>query len=850
MGINQQITLQNKLRAIESTVNSAFSSGHYRLSVYLENFACNLFNLYYGYSFINLNEVKTNNEGVDIYNKEHNHGIQVTNETPNSEKIENTKRLSSCYKRVDVFFFTTSKAKKLNKKYGSKKYAIITLDDIINDATKEPTKCSGYISLIDTWFFESANIDADFVYSFNSYSNKQFNENVNSNKYNKNLYVEEPVLKNICRCMTLNGFLDEFFFENAKKYFENPSFRKLLNTKAKGDNEELLFKNEIEGYEIFLDNSSSSNPLLEQQVFSRYLNYLSKCYGWGVDKNYQVEDILSGKAIEHHDFYGNRVLLSMIDTNHYLNVKNKRISFIVRDACKGKTCFLSDLFETVLKPRSIPTLYINIKDVPNSLIDFIKDNITNIAGVHDFFSATALLKQYFRVSNKQIVLLLDGLNESSDLLKIKKEIVQICKYVQDNLKISLIMTIRPTVYDAYYKSANDASSYNDFVFISDDRTANLRDKDIHDDLLFNKYIEHYKANCFISHGVKQTLKENPLLLSLFCRLHENDHKSIVKSLMTKELFEKYFDDRGDKYVQSGVINYKGEYIQFAIEMAELMLSNGNIYQIAFSDIPESKRRILKHILDNDILFSENSGYDSVYSFTFDEIRDYCLSKYILKKPDFVSYLNSLPPSINEDTKIKIARFVFLELKESQDTKRYEEFKKFTNFKDVYGIYLLSLDSSLWDLDDIEKIKNSIFSFYGGTYENLAYRLVYDDKIPTAYSLVFAYLVMNQAERIEWEKIFLGEYHYYDSVSFFENTLFYKLLKMKSDYIEDNEIGALLWIGACLYHRLTKSPNQLDVTESLFEQIYRKHTQDYLKAVEMIKKERPEFSYTSFFEFDD
>ena len=412
------------------------------------------------------------------------------------------------------------------------------------------------------------------------------------------------------------------------------------------------------------------------------------------------------------------------------------------------------------------------------------------------------------------------------------------------------MTVRPTIYDTYYKSTYDTPSYKDLVFISDDRMVNTREKSIHDDLLFNRYIEHYNVNCFISYGVKRILKENPLLLSLFCQLHENDSKSIVKSLMTKELFEKYFDDRGDKYVQSGVIDYKGEYIQFAIEMAELMLSKGNIYQTAFSDISESNKRILKHILDNDILFSENSGIESTYSFTFDEIRDYCISKYILKKPDFATYLNSLPSSINEDTRIKIARFVFLELKESRDIDRYNEFKKFTNFNDVYGMYLLSLDSSLWDSEDIENINNSIFTFYGGTYENLAYRLNHDGKLPTAYSLVSAYLVMNQVEKLEWEKMFLGEYHYYDSISFFENTLFYKLLKMKSDYIEDNEIVALLWIGACLYHRLTKSPNQLDVTETLFKKIYKQHAKDYLKAVESIKKERPEFAYTSFFEFDD
>ena len=624
----------------------------------------------------------------------------------------------------------------------------------------------------------------------------------------------------------------------------------MSNTKAKGNGEELLFKNEINGYEIFLNNSSSSNPLIEQQVFSNYLNYLSKCFGWGVDKHYQVEDISNGKAVEHRIFHNNRVLFSMIDTNHYLSAKHKRIVFIVRDACKGKTCFLSNLFKTVLEPRSIPTLYINVKDVPNSLIDYIKDNVVNIVGAHDFFSATALLKQYLKASNKQMVLLLDGLNESSDLSKIKKEISQICKYVQDNLEISLIMTVRPTIYDTYYKSTYDTPSYKDLVFISDDRMTNPREKDIHDDLLFNRYIEHYNVNCYISYSVKSMLRENPLLLSLFCQLHRNDSKSIVKSLMTKELFEKYFDDRGDKYVQSGVIDYKGDYIRFAVEMAELMLNKGNIYQISFSDIPESNKRLLKHILDNDILFSENSRYDSTYSFTFDDIRDYCLSIHILKRPDFVTYLNSLPPSINEDTRIKIARFVFLQLKESQDKDRYNEFKKFTNFNDVYGVNLLSLDSSLWDSDDIKNIKNSIFAFYGGTYENLAYRLEYDDKIPTAYSLVEAYLVMSQAKKMEWENMFLGEYHYFDNVSFFENTLFYKLLKMKSDYIENNEIAALLWIGACLFHRLTKSPNQLDLTETLFKKIYKQHAKDYLKAVETIKKERPEFAYTSFFEFDD
>lgn len=68
------------LITLETQIQAASQRGATALSVYLENFCAKLLEIYYGYGFCNLNYEKKNVKGIDLYNTEYNHAIQITSE--------------------------------------------------------------------------------------------------------------------------------------------------------------------------------------------------------------------------------------------------------------------------------------------------------------------------------------------------------------------------------------------------------------------------------------------------------------------------------------------------------------------------------------------------------------------------------------------------------------------------------------------------------------------------------------------------------------------------------------------------------------------------------------------------
>ena len=86
------------LQALENQVQVASQRGATSLSVYLENFCAKLLGIYYGYGFINLNYKKKNIKGIDLYNSEKNHAVQITSERNNvtSKYPRAFKNLSEC----------------------------------------------------------------------------------------------------------------------------------------------------------------------------------------------------------------------------------------------------------------------------------------------------------------------------------------------------------------------------------------------------------------------------------------------------------------------------------------------------------------------------------------------------------------------------------------------------------------------------------------------------------------------------------------------------------------------------------------------------------------------------------
>ena len=90
-------TTKAALLNLETQIQAMSQRGATSLSVYLENFCAKLLEIYYGYGFCNLNYEKKNVKGIDLYNTEYNHAIQITSERNNAQKVVNSTQGTNKY---------------------------------------------------------------------------------------------------------------------------------------------------------------------------------------------------------------------------------------------------------------------------------------------------------------------------------------------------------------------------------------------------------------------------------------------------------------------------------------------------------------------------------------------------------------------------------------------------------------------------------------------------------------------------------------------------------------------------------------------------------------------------------
>ena len=97
------------LLQFQTYVKTISQRGPTELTLYLENFSAKLLELYYGYPFINMNYSERNIAGIDLLNKENNHGIQITIQNNSADKVIKSIDKAKNYSKLTVFFFNPNK---------------------------------------------------------------------------------------------------------------------------------------------------------------------------------------------------------------------------------------------------------------------------------------------------------------------------------------------------------------------------------------------------------------------------------------------------------------------------------------------------------------------------------------------------------------------------------------------------------------------------------------------------------------------------------------------------------------------------------------------------------------------
>lgn len=303
---------------------------------------------------------------------------------------------------------------------------------------------------------------------------------------------------------------------------------------------------------------------------------------------------------------------------------------LIGNAGNGKTNILCRLSEVLIKNK-IPCLLINAKDINISCLDFVANKLPfmNIVRKH----CGLFLKIYnflLYLLRKNLFIIIDAINEN-DREVFVESLGSLLDYYSKFPRFKIILSCRSEYFDSRYNQYFDNCSFKPYKLIIDDILYDERAKG----KIFSVYSDYYNVHAYLAKHIMNRLLNSLLLMRIFFEVNANQEKCNLE-LRNAEIYKMYIDMVSSKV--EGLDLYQ---IMNTISM--LMVNSLNFDSVKITDLNLSSKdlEMLHSCLDNNLIISrrivKGTGitertYEIIY-FVFDELRDFCLSRYLLIKDE-------------------------------------------------------------------------------------------------------------------------------------------------------------------------------------------------------------------------
>lgn len=324
-----------------------------------------------------------------------------------------------------------------------------------------------------------------------------------------------------------------------------------------------------------------------------------------------------------------------------------KVALIKEMPGQGKTNFVCDFSQNFLLKLDIPCVFllgteIDANDIRSSILKRVFPDGEEVT----FVEFMAELKDYALKTDKCFVIIIDGLNENGNPAELSKSLNEFISEILDYDFVRMILTCRTEYYKANFAKLENSSFKEEILQIDSLNNYRYHHEDKVNRKLFDRYLEHFKIKykSFSGKAYGQ-LVDNFLLLRIFCDAYQGKDVHKVENIYKEELFTQYFEvktkeinDRlklNDDFGISGEIDIK----KFIMAIVEYMIKHNEYANIPLDDIIHGKNKELYiRFLDENILVRRDlQNNDDIFdtsetvNFTFDEFRDFLLSKYLISK---------------------------------------------------------------------------------------------------------------------------------------------------------------------------------------------------------------------------
>jgi len=582
-------------------------------------------------------------------------------------------------------------------------------------------------------------------------SQDQLQKQINSKKYLPDFYIEINQVKE-----GLRYFSHPFLFCN--KFIDHINRRDFTYTNS-------VLNREIKRRIVFKDISKLSRSTLGA------LKVKIEELRAAVDRNSKVLNDMPEKS---NDFPW-RARWKMEEAIEKFNYLKSRVLVILDDAGQGKTNLICDLSREFLFKLGIPlALFFGVDFYGlsnNSMKSFVAEKIT---GVADFNSLYQFIDKECRQKKTNFIIIIDALNESSDE-NFPNALDEFIRDMLNNEFVRIILTCRTEYYNLNFKTIETSITS---TYLNKIEGINSKLEEHEKDNLFRKYLSFFNIEWDLFSGrVYEKLVSNFLLLRIFCESYQGQKVGSVLNVYMLDLFQKYYRQIRDGI--RGRCDGNASIEKVVCEVVRHMVDTKLYKDVPMQEIINNTgidKNVLFALVDENIFFrrdiADRAGVlldGEAVSFTFDEIRDYLISDYlvniVLAKEELKAEKFIKEEVLPEKPLFEgVSKYLFFFAKKDRSSRKLLQIlEKTTWYEDKYISYLFETNDDDLTSEDVNEIKSEYLSS-GDKAEFILKMLIYCRYDPQTYknlniTMLFSLLIeLSDDERLDkFEKHFHDEH---------------------------------------------------------------------------------------------
>lgn len=520
------------------------------------------------------------------------------------------------------------------------------------------------------------------------FSDRVVNKNIASGKYLPDTFIEDMVAKEKARMFVAPHKMYPMVFERATllnfDYFNNT--QKLKG--QKGD-----FKLNVKNWSIqdkVIDIERLRTTIAEIQTYlTKQAKYLKK--------------------------KGNDGYLSSIKVVRLadkLELMNKQVMVVTSDAGQGKTNFVCDLVRNVLKKDEIPYVFTNAYEL--SADNLAKSIAAEYNFIGDYSLEEVLLKaeQFCNQHLQYVVIVIDGLNEHPQQGLFKTNLARVLDAVKDYQHVKVILTCRKQFYDNNYQLLQQTVGEQLSELKLNHRHKVWDESETAEDkCLMERYAKQFDVKEPENPNIRHILLHDLLLMRIFFQGYQGQDLSKIAQIDYVDLYGRYYNQLCEQIQsiieqEAHVTNVRGMAARIFDKIVGWMVDHNVFTNLPLEEVirslsPDENQCFIAFMSANLLLRQdmpeEGTGVSDVLNFTYEQIRDYLVTRYLVdgvyakNKEKFGKLVDNYTDESNnqaEGTK----RFLFL-LARKLDNNDFSEFVKQQPW------YEQTLIDYIWDIPD-------------------------------------------------------------------------------------------------------------------------------------------------------